>query len=213
MREIRVLFEDENMIVCVKPHGVLSQSGSGANMPGLLAELTGSAVYPVHRLDRETAGVMVYAKTREEAGRLSALVSGGKMKKIYYAAVKDGPAEDKGEWTDLLFRDRNKNKSYVVKRMIKGVKEARLAYEVIARREGIALCRVRLFTGRTHQIRVQFASRGFPLTGDSRYAGGKGELALYAYSLTFETADGEERTFECLPDKSVYPFDLFGDLL
>ena len=97
--------------------------------------------------------------------------------------------------------------------MRKGVKEARLAYEVIARREGIALCRVRLFTGRTHQIRVQFASRGFPLIGDSRYAGGKGELALYAYSLTFETADGREKTFECPPGSSCHPFDLFGDLL
>ncbi len=190
---IPVLYDDIHLAVCVKPRGVLSQSDShgGAAMPELLAAQVGGTVYPVHRLDKEVSGVMVYAKTSAAAAKLSQLVSDHeRFVKIYYAVVEGTPAPS-GEMRDLLFHDRFKNKTYVVDRMRGGVKTARLAYETIATlpTEGdtvTSLVKIRIFTGRSHQIRVQFATRGFPLVGDKRYGARlSGDLALFSHSLTF----------------------------
>lgn len=159
-------------------------------MISLLEEHTGGAVFPVHRLDRETGGVMVYAKTPAAAAALSAQITQKQMKKEYLALVH-GQAPDSGEMLDLLFYDRTKNKSFVVSKARKGVKEARLAYRTLCseKRNGLpySLVQVRLLTGRTHQIRVQFASRQMPLAGDRRY-GAKDDfpvLGLWAYRLSF----------------------------
>lgn len=190
---IPILYEDIHLLVCVKPRGVLSQTDSRGNvaMPELLAEHCGSAVYPVHRLDGEVSGVMVYAKTKQAAAKLSQLVSDHeRFVKTYYAVAESKPTPACGIWEDLLFHDRFKNKTYVVDRMRGGVKAAKLSYETVATFEGgevpLSLMKIRLYTGRSHQIRVQFASRGFPLVGDKRY-GAKtgGELALFSHGLCF----------------------------
>lgn len=190
---VSLLFEDAQLLVCIKPRGVLSAKDSSGkkSMDDLLAPRT---VYPVHRLDRDTMGLMVFAKSKEAAALLSAQM-GTSFAKEYLARCEGAPPEQ-GEFLDLLYHDRGKNKTYVVKRKRMGVKEARLSYEVLSRSEGSSLLRVQLFTGRTHQIRVQFASRGYPLLGDKKY-GAKtgGDLQLWAYRLRFVHPKGETLDF------------------
>lgn len=170
-----VLFQDDQLIVAYKPYGVLSESDEKQpNMPALLREQAGCReIYTVHRLDRTTQGLMVYAKTQEAARRLSEAVQNGTVEKIYLAVADGVPDPRAGDYADLLYFDRRKNKSYVVERERRGVKRASLSYEVIgtAIHEGhtLSLLKIRLHTGRTHQIRVQFASRHMPLVGDRRY--------------------------------------------
>ncbi len=188
-----VLFEDEALLVCVKPRGVLSaRDASGKkNMNELLAP---REVFPVHRLDREATGLMVFAKTKETAAFLSSKM-GESFQKEYLARCEGAPPGE-GTLTDLLYHDRRKNKTYIVKRKRAGVKEAKLSYEVLAREEESSLVRIRLYTGRTHQIRVQFASRGYPLLGDKKY-GAKtgGSLQLCSYRLSFPHPDGRFLSF------------------
>ena len=210
-------FEDENIIVCVKPVGVLSQSSEKEeNMISLLNEYfeqSGKActAYPVHRLDRETSGLIVYAKNSRAAAKLSEQITKNEMKKHYFAVVKGIPEEKSGILKDLLFRDKQKNKSYVVKRKRGGVKEASLEYKVIGESDGMSLVDILLHTGRTHQIRVQFSSRKMPLYGDGRYGGGGGNLALFAHSLEFRhPVTGEEMCFTALPDAEEIPWNKFS---
>ena len=190
MPKIKTLFEDAHIVVCVKPAGVLSQEAPGkANMVTLLREATGSEIFPVHRLDREVGGVMVYAKTRAAAASLSRQIAEHTFEKTYLARVHGVPDPPQGEWEDLLFKDSAKNKVFAVKRERKGVKKAKLAYEVLSADEnGNALVRVKLFTGRTHQIRVQFASRKHPLLGDGKYGARDGEprLQLQSAAIAFD---------------------------
>ena len=191
--DIPILYEDAHLLVCVKPRGVLSQTDSRGNpaMPDLLFRQCGGEIFPVHRLDGEVSGVMVYAKTKQAAAKLSQLVSDHeRFIKTYYAVVEGIPEVAQGTLEDLLFHDRFKNKTYVVDRMRGGVKEAKLTYETIATAKGgevpLSLVKIRLYTGRSHQIRVQFASRGLPLAGDKRY-GAKtgGDIALFSRGLSF----------------------------
>jgi len=189
----RVYYQDEHLAVVCKPYGVLSEEDDKKpNMPALLRELPGcESIYPVHRLDRTTQGLMVYAKTEEAARRLSRLIRDGGMEKIYLAVIEGVPREPSGELSDLLYFDRKKNKSYVVKRERKGVKRARLLYETLGTAEhnekALSLLKIRLLTGRTHQIRVQFASRKMPLVGDRRYGSSvmNDHIALCSYQLRF----------------------------
>ena len=168
-------------------------------MIDLLSAQLGGEIYPIHRLDRQVGGVMVYAKTQKAAAELSRAIQQGTMKKEYLAVVHGCPEADAGEMQDLLLHDARKNKSYVVSRMRAGVKKARLSYRVLTREEERTLVQVRLFTGRTHQIRVQFASRQLPLMGDGRYGGGSGEIALWSVRLTFPYG-GKTMCFGALPD-------------
>ena len=182
--ELNILYEDRSLVVCEKPIGVLSQkdeSGKGTDMLTLLNEhflQNGERreAFVLHRLDAAVGGVMVYAKTKEAAASLSGAIARGELDKEYFALCEGDVSSDlgqSGELCDLLFRDAKKNKSYVTDRMRKGVKEAKLAYRVLAvgsyEGETLSLVRVKLFTGRTHQIRVQFSSRGHSLVGDKRY--------------------------------------------
>ena len=167
---VRVLWEDEALWAVVKPAGVLSEDGQGANMPALIRRETGASyVGTVHRLDKEAAGVMIYAKTPASAAYLSSLVANRQMEKDYLAVVHGRPDTDTGEYRDYLFRDKNRGKSFVVNRPRRGVKEAVLQYKLLASIDGLSLVRVRLETGRTHQIRVHMASLGHPLAGDPVY--------------------------------------------
>ena len=164
---MELLYQDSQIVLCVKPVGLSSESGPGS-LPSLLEAQLGAAVYPVHRLDLNVGGVMVYARTRQAAAALSQAVQAGHLQKEYLALVHGCPHPSAGAWEDLLWKDSGKNKVFVVRRMRKGVKAASLSYRVLETREALTLVHVRLHTGRSHQIRVQFASRGFPLVGGVR---------------------------------------------
>ncbi len=209
---MNILYEDKALLLCEKPAGVLSEEGG---MPDLLREALGTEeIYCVHRLDRETGGLMVYARTKKAAASISEAITRGEMQKEYLAVAK-GEVPVEGTLRDLLYRDAAKNKSYVVKRMRKGVREAELRYERHAFREGLSLLRIQLKTGRSHQIRVQFASRGFPLVGDRKYGSEYRDtgLALWSTRITLpHPASGEELSRE-LPPPAVWPWTLFADRL
>lgn len=185
-----ILYEDPHLLLIRKPVGISTQDTEGDCVPRRLAE-QGYAVKTVHRLDRPTGGVMVYARTDKAAAALSTLVGQhDRFQKEYLAVVQGCPDNSESSLTDLLYHDVRKNKSYVVNRPRKGVREARLDYSVIQTITNDAgmftLIRVYLHTGRTHQIRVQFAARKMPLYGDTRYGGVKGGgLGLWSHRLTF----------------------------
>ena len=193
---MEILYSDGGIAVCVKPVGLDSEQ----EMPQALKEQLGGEIFPVHRLDQNVGGVMVYARTRKAAAELSRAVQEGTMVKEYVALVHGQPPEQ-GDWEDLLWKDARKNKVFVVKRVRGGVKKARLEFTCLERREDTSLVRIRLHTGRSHQIRVQFASRRHPLTGDGRYGGGKApNLGLWSWRLTVPHPDtGAAMTFTCPP--------------
>ena len=194
-----ILYSDKNIIVCVKPVGLDSE----AEVPSALKEQFGGDIFPIHRLDKNVGGLMVYARTKQAAASLSKAVQDGTMIKEYVAMVHGTPPET-GDWRDLLFKDSSKNKVFVVKKERRGVKKARLEF---TRLTGGAesLVRIRLHTGRSHQIRVQFSSRGFPLVGDHKYGSRDEKTApmLFSCCLTFPYR-GETRRFEALPDWAIF---------
>lgn len=175
---MEILFEDRDIVVCIKPVGLDSEHE--------LPKELGDSVYTVHRLDKNVGGVMVYAKNKETAASLSKQIQNGQMIKEYFALVEGMPPEE-GVLEDLLFKDSKKNKVFVVDRQRAGVKAAKLSYKRLTAGER-SLVRVRLYTGRSHQIRVQFSSRGFPLVGDKKYGarGREKEIGLFSCCLTFE---------------------------
>lgn len=201
-----ILQEEKEFIVCVKPFGYLSEeSEKGKSLPLYLlknSKKTGenTRFYPVHRLDKETGGVMVYAKTTKMASILSEKIRCGEFEKLYLAEVTGEINPLDGEMKDLLFHDRKKNKSFVVQRKRQGVKVADLFYKTVEQRENSAIVQIKLLTGRTHQIRVQFSSRGNPVLGDRKYGGEKSEfLHLWAYRLAFSDEFGKQLVFQMLP--------------
>ncbi len=211
---VDIIFEDSSIIVCLKPAGLQSQGGKNdlvSMLDGYFAESEPSAkAFPVHRLDKETAGIMVLAKNSLSAARLSAQITEGKMQKHYFAVVQGIPENASGVLKDLLFHDRQKNKTYTVKRSRKGVKEASLEYNTVGQADGLSMLDILLHTGRTHQIRVQFASRKMPLVGDGKYGGGSGKFALFAYKLEFRHPLTSERLcFEAKPDANEHPWNMF----
>lgn len=202
---IPILYQDPHVAVCLKSPGLLSQEGPGETLPSLLSSQLGGDIYPVHRLDRGVGGVMVYARTPRAAGALSAAIRQGSFQKQYLCVTVGRPAQDAGEYQDLLLHDRARNKSFVVSRVRGGVKEARLSYQVLASAGGLSLLRIQLHTGRTHQIRVQLSSRGTPLAGDGKYGGGSGQIALWSAALTFpHPADGRKMAFHATPSGGVW---------
>lgn len=205
---MEILFEDNDIIVCIKPQGILSQTDAknGKSMVSVLMAHTGGEIYPLHRLDRDVSGVMVFAKNKKSAAVLSQDIANQSFKKQYIALVHGKPKEDKGEMRDLLLKDSKRNKSFVVDRVRKGVKEALLEYQVLNSKNGFSAVKVLLHTGRTHQIRVQFASRKMSLVGDRKY-GAKDDfknIGLWSYSLSFNHPTiKKELYFEKLPTNFI----------
>ena len=192
---MEILYSDKELVVCVKPVGLDSES----EVPTELTKTLGGDIFTLHRLDKNVGGVMVYARTKAAAAALSKAIQEGRLVKEYVAMVHGTPPE-RGDWEDLLWKDSKKNKVFVVKRMRGGVKKARLEFVRLTAGEE-SLVRIRLHTGRSHQIRVQFASRGYPLVGDHKYGAKDSSPApmLFSCQLTFPFQE-ETLQFEAKPD-------------
>ena len=188
---MEILYSNKHYTVIVKPVGLDSEH----DVPAAL----GGEVYPIHRLDKNVGGVMVYARTKAAAASLSRAVQEGTMVKEYVALVHGTPPES-GDWEDWLFKDSRKNKVFVVKRQRSGVKQARLEFQRLTEGE-TSLVHVRLHTGRSHQIRVQFASRGFPLVGDHKYGARDDSPApmMVSRRISFPL-QGQTMVYEAAPD-------------
>ncbi len=202
---LELLYHDKNIVVCIKPVGMDSES----QLPAALKETLGGEIFTLHRLDLNVGGVMVYARTKAMAAQLSRTIQDGAMIKEYVAVVH-GTVPESGDWEDLLWKDSKKNKVFVVNRERKGVKKARLEYTRLRvmdsvdtgseHAESYSLVRIRLHTGRSHQIRVQFSSRNYPLVGDHKYGSRAKatEPMLFSCKITFPY-QGESKSFEALP--------------
>ncbi len=220
---MKILYEDKYLIVCEKPIGVESQLSSAGkpDMITLLSEYRkekgeDSYVGLVHRLDTATGGAMIYSKQENVTGKISGILNSPEYEKEYLAIVHGAPEQSEGELRDLLYHDKNKNKSYVVDRDRKGVKEAIAQYKLIDSLEDndngkISLVKVRLITGRTHQIRVQFASRGMSLLGDGKYGSrdNKASLALWSHRLSFVHPITKKKIEVTSEPPRDYPWSLF----
>ena len=203
--DIQILYRDKDIVICVKPVGVSSENTeNGDGLPDLLAAGLGEKyVATLHRLDVGVGGIMAYALNQRSAAFLSREISEGRFNKRYLARIHGCPEQKSGIFEDLLFKDSKKNKSFVVKKERRGVKKAKLSYEVLETVDGISLVDVLLYTGRSHQIRVQFSSRGMPLVGDGKY-GAKDNakhLSLACHSLEFiHPATKKSVKFEYTPE-------------
>ena len=185
---MEIVYLDPDILVCVKPARVLSTDEPGG-LPELLREALGDPgadIRTVHRLDRVVSGLMVLARNAKAASELSRQIRDGEFEKEYLAVVHGTP-EEKGTLRDLLGRDKARRMTFVAEAPAKGVQEAVLHYQWLIAGEGLSKVRIQLETGRTHQIRVQFSSRGFPLVGERKYAelGDPCEIALWSYRLAF----------------------------
>ena len=218
---IPILYDDKHIVVCQKPVGFISQmeQSDSSMVCQLSAMYPHNTIYTVHRLDREVGGVMVYAKTKQAARGLSADISNRAFTKEYYAVVDGILSPEQGTYKDLLFWDSHRNKSFVIGPMGEGVrlrrsvKEASLDYQLVKSTDRFSLVKVHLHTGRTHQIRVQFASRQMPLLGDRRYGSKYKDcsIALWSYYLKFtHPITKKEMAFTC-PVPKDYPWSLFSE--
>ena len=219
---VMVLFEDNHLIVAIKPSGVLSQS-DGSNAPDMLTILKAyikekyqkpGEVYLglVHRLDRPVSGVMVFARTSKAASRLSEQIRSRKVEKLYRCVV-NGVLEGEGRLENYISKDESTNTVTVSDTEKPGYKASYLDYKALDSKDGLTLVEVKLGTGRSHQIRAQMAHSGFPLIGDQKY-GKKDErtkdIALEAYKLSFEhPVKREFITFEA-PVPASFPWSLFA---
>ncbi len=218
-----VLYEDNHVLVAVKPPNMLSQADStgDTDLLTLMKQYIREKYHKpgnvylglVHRLDRPVGGLMVFARTSKAASRLSAQMADHDMGREYLCVVT-GEVKDRFTLTDYLVKDPVRNRVVVCAADEKGAKLAILHGRCIARREGTALCAIRLETGRSHQIRVQMAEIGAPLWGDNRYGGGipGQQIALFGYKLTFEhPVTHKIMTFHAMPEGGVW--SAYADLL
>lgn len=205
---IEVVYADEAIAVCVKPPRVLSTDEPGG-MPELVRQALGTEdVRTVHRLDRVVSGLMVLARSAQAASELSRQIRDDQFEKEYQAVIHGQPKEKEGRLTDLLFRDKARKMTMVVPEMAKGVRPAALRYRVLAGNQQLTKVQIMLETGRTHQIRVQFASRNLPLVGERKYStlDDPCEIALWSYRLAFcHPTTGKYMEFTKEPPR-VYPW-------
>lgn len=223
---LQILYEDDKMLVCNKPTGVLAQSGKSFDVDMVSALMTyrkkkgeDTFIGVINRLDRQVSGLMIFAKTKNEAAKLNKLMQQNLFDKQYYAVIYGIPSEEKGIFVDYLLKDGKNNTASVVEKEVKDAKYAKLEYQVIksiteeATGLTLTLVRIHLITGRHHQIRVQFSHRGLGLVGDTKYGNGvnvpggsivdsnldKNGIALCAYSLQVGN-----RLFEIEPEDDIF---------
>ena len=205
-----IIYKDKDIVVCIKPARVLSTDEPGG-VPELVREALGDEkadVRTVHRLDRVVSGLMVLARSPEAASELSRQIREQEFDKEYLAVLHGHPEAENGTLRDLLLRSKPERKTYVVTEMAKGVQEAILDYWVLKKTEDLSRVRIRLQTGRTHQIRAQFSSRGLPLVGDRKYSllEDDCEIALWSCRLAFfHPTTGEKMEFYRDPPED-YPW-------
>lgn len=208
---IDIVYRDESIVVCVKPAGILSTDEPGGLPELLRTQLATDCVMTVHRLDRVVSGLMLLALTQDCASRLSRQIRDGDFEKSYLAVIHGRPEHDVGRFTDLLLRDKSERKTYVVQAPAKNVQEAILDYRLIMSRDMFSLVGIQLVTGRTHQIRCQFSSRGLPLLGDRKYStlDDGCSIALWSHSLGFSHPVTGERLIFSLAPPDAYPWNMF----
>jgi 23S rRNA pseudouridine1911/1915/1917 synthase len=207
---VDIVYCDKDIVVCVKPARVLSTDEPGGLPELLRAELGTTDLRTVHRLDRVVSGLIVLARNARAASDLSRQIREDRFEKEYLAVVHGGPETEKGTLRDLLYRDKARRMTLVAAEPAKGVQEAVLDYWVQARNRDMTRVRILLHTGRTHQIRVQFASRGYPLVGERKYSTLEDpcEIALWSCMIRFNhPVTGERMTFEKLPPAD-YPWSI-----
>ena len=206
---MKIVYQDPHMVVCVKPAGLLAQADSkGGDSAVARLEKDFGSIYPVHRLDKDTGGVMVFARSAKAASLLSEQIRQRQFGKAYLAVVHGKPQADNGTLTDLLGRDKARKMTFVVAEPGKDVQPASLTYRVLGSNGTLSRVRIKLETGRTHQIRVQFSSRGLPLVGERKYSelDDPCEIALWSYRLAFtHPKTGEKMEFTHEPPRE-YPW-------
>lgn len=198
MENPAVIFEDNHLLVVIKPQNVptVADSSGDESLQETLKAYTGGFVGIVHRLDRVTGGVMVFAKTSKAASRLSEQIKDGTFQKTYYAIVKGEPKERSATLVNWLAKDSVHNTVAVVPQSTTGAKRAELTYQMVDTVGGDTLVAVQLATGRSHQIRVQMKHIGHPIVGDARYGGNRAgvkDIALWAYQLEFNHPTTHDR--------------------
>ena len=223
MEDLVILHEDNHIIVVLKPQNIPSCEDESKDKDMLTAikeyikvkyNKTGNVYLGlVHRLDRPTGGVMVFAKSSKAAARLTEQMKDGDFEKKYYALLVGEPKEEKATLIHYLKKNAVNNMVYVCPQTVSGAKYAELDYKILNSKDGLSLADVRLHTGRSHQIRVQMNAIGCPLYGDIRYGGEKakkGNLALWAYYLSFtHPVSKEKMVFRVQPPKDIYPWNIF----
>lgn len=208
---MEIIYQDRDIIVCIKPARVLSTDEPGG-MPELLREALDNPkadIRTVHRLDRVVSGLMVLARSAQAASELSRQIREDQFQKEYLAVIHGRPETDSGTLTDLLLRNKQERKTYIVTEPAKGVQEAILHYQVLGSSDNLSRVRIQLVTGRTHQIRAQFSGRNMPLVGDRKYSllEDDCEIALWSYRLAFaHPVSKENMEFTMLPP-DIYPWN------
>ena len=207
--KLEILYMDPDILVCIKPARVLSTDEPGG-LPSLVRTALGNEkadVRTVHRLDRVVSGIMVLARNAKTASELSRQIREDAFEKEYLAVVHGKPEADAGTFTDLLYRDKARRMTMVASAPAKGVQEAILDYTVLNRTEEMSRVKVLLKTGRTHQIRVQFSSRGFPLVGERKYCTLEDpcEIALWSHRIGFvHPSTGKRMEFSMKPSGGAF---------
>lgn len=207
-----IIYQDKDILVCVKPSGVLSTDEPGG-LPELVRQELGDPnanVRTVHRLDRTVSGLMVLARRSKAASELSRQIREGEFQKEYMAVIHGKPEEKSGMLRDLLLRNKQERKTYIVAEPGKDVQEAILEYRVVNETEDLTRVRIQLHTGRTHQIRAQFSGRNLPLVGDRKYGIPEDDcaIALWSYRLAFKHPySGKPMEFVLAPPE-IYPWSI-----
>lgn len=209
---MEIIYQDKDIIVCVKPAGVLSTDEPGG-LPELIRQELGDPnanVRTVHRLDRTVSGLMVLARRSKAASELSRQIREGEFGKEYVAVVHGYLQEDRGELRDLLLRNKQERKTYIVTEPGKDVQEAVLEYRVLNRTTDLTRVQIQLHTGRTHQIRAQFSGQGWPLVGDRKYSTLEDDcqIALWSYRLAFKHPYSGKSMEFVLEPPARYPWSI-----